>query len=256
MNIKKIQEILRNYMNNITTDDIIINANIELEEMIDDAIKKQEEEIDELKLRTNKMVANYNNNKNEDVSEVADNILRIADKCKNKYYDVNDENTIPLLKVILKMRNVACLKAKYGDKQLNNIYEKIKYAERYLSNKYTCMLIDEHESLKKNLVDNVGKDFLFIVKDRIESELYNKVNNLCINNSSENNKFEFKKIFNYKDMQKLAEEKGFRILSNRGKGGHFVYKHKDNGRITVIPAHELGYGLSYAIQKQINENVA
>lgn len=252
MNIKKIQEILINYMNNITTDDIIINANIELEEIIDDTIKKQEEEINELKVRTNKMVANYNNNKNEDVLEVADNIIKIAHDCENKYYYVNDENTIPLVKVILKMRNVVFLKAKYGDKQLNNMYEKIKCAERYLSNKYTCMLIDGHEYLKKNLVDNVGQDFLFIVKDRMESELYNKINSLC----SQDNKFEFKKIFDYKDMQKLAEENGFRILPDRGKGDHLVYKHKDNGRITVIPAHELGYGLSYAIQKQINKNVA
>lgn len=67
-------------------------------------------------------------------------------------------------------------------------------------------------------------------------------------------KYDLKKIFNFKEMESLA-------LANNYKykwcsGDHLIYENIDSKRIIVIPAHTLTKELSYRIQKQIYKNKA
>lgn len=60
------------------------------------------------------------------------------------------------------------------------------------------------------------------------------------------------KIYDYKDMIRLAEENGFMYV--RTSGDHLIYRNYNTCKMTVIPAHRLGYGLMKKIQKQILNN--
>ena len=70
--------------------------------------------------------------------------------------------------------------------------------------------------------------------------------------SLDNNNYKIKKIYNYEDMAKLAEEHNY--LYKRSNGDHRIYEHSVTNKIIVIPAHTLGRGLSIKIQKQIFKN--
>lgn len=63
---------------------------------------------------------------------------------------------------------------------------------------------------------------------------------------------EIKRIFNYKEMNKLAETSGYEL--SRFNGDHKVYIHKESNKIIVIPQHDLKYGIMCSIQKQIINN--
>lgn len=94
------------------------------------------------------------------------------------------------------------------------------------------------------LVDDLDK---LVTAKRIE------LSNIELNDLSEvdKKKLELGKIFDYKDMIRLAEENGF--IYDRTSGDHMIYKNEDTYRIVVIPAHTLGYGLMCKIQRQIQE---
>lgn len=71
----------------------------------------------------------------------------------------------------------------------------------------------------------------------------------------ESNKIERKnliKIFDYKEMVRLAQENNYRQI--RCSGDHLIMIHNESNKIVVIPAHELGYGLMIKIQHQIKNN--
>jgi len=71
----------------------------------------------------------------------------------------------------------------------------------------------------------------------------------------ESNKIERKnliKIFDYKEMVRLAQENNYR--QTRCSGDHLIMIHNESNKIVVIPAHELGYGLMIKIQHQIESN--
>lgn len=71
----------------------------------------------------------------------------------------------------------------------------------------------------------------------------------------ESNKIERKnliKIFDYKEMVRLAQENNYRQV--RCTGDHLIMIHNESNKIVVIPAHELGYGLMIKIQHQIENN--
>ena len=68
----------------------------------------------------------------------------------------------------------------------------------------------------------------------------------------DNATYEIRKIYNYEDMAKLAEEHDY--LYKRSNGDHRIYEHSVTNKIIVIPAHTLGRGLSVKIQKQIFKN--
>lgn len=63
---------------------------------------------------------------------------------------------------------------------------------------------------------------------------------------------EYKKIFDHKEMNRLAEISGY--IFNRTTGSHKVYIHSKTNKLVVIPQHKLEYGLMCGIQKQIKQN--
>ncbi|MGL4773234.1 MAG: type II toxin-antitoxin system HicA family toxin [Clostridium sp.] len=62
------------------------------------------------------------------------------------------------------------------------------------------------------------------------------------------------KIFNYKDMVKIALDNGYEYKWSNGS--HNIYEHSKSQKIVVIPSHSLGLGLSKKIMKQIQANSA
>ncbi len=60
--------------------------------------------------------------------------------------------------------------------------------------------------------------------------------------------FKLKKILCHKEMDKHLKENGFNPI--RQTGSHLIYKNES--KVTCVPQHSLGIGLSYAIQKQIS----
>lgn len=60
------------------------------------------------------------------------------------------------------------------------------------------------------------------------------------------------KIFNYKEMNKLAKLKGY--VADRFSGDHLILVHKESNKGIVVPQHSLGKGISFKIQKQMKSN--
>lgn len=71
-----------------------------------------------------------------------------------------------------------------------------------------------------------------------------------MNNIKEKNKKS--KIFDYKEMNKLAKLKGYE--ADHCTGDHLILVHRQSQKSLVVPQKELGKGLSFAIQKQIRTN--
>ena len=67
-----------------------------------------------------------------------------------------------------------------------------------------------------------------------------------------NQKKDYFKIFDYKEMIGLAEKHEYKQV--RQSGDHIIMQHKKTNKIVPIPAHELKYGLMLQIQKQIQTN--
>lgn len=61
-----------------------------------------------------------------------------------------------------------------------------------------------------------------------------------------------KKIFDYKEMFKLAEQLGY--MKERVAGDHFIFRHNKTNKIVPIPRRTIGYGLMCDIQRQIKAN--
>lgn len=60
------------------------------------------------------------------------------------------------------------------------------------------------------------------------------------------------KIFDYKEMNRLAKLKGY--VQNRFNGDHLILIHNESRKAIVVPQKTIGKGLSFAIQKQIKTN--
>nr|WP_321026989.1 type II toxin-antitoxin system HicA family toxin [Clostridium neonatale]DAW05994.1 MAG TPA: HICA protein [Caudoviricetes sp.] len=81
---------------------------------------------------------------------------------------------------------------------------------------------------------------------RIESkELLKKIKEFKRDNKKQ-------KIFNYKELNSLAEKNGY--IYRNYNGDHKIYIHQKSNKIVVIPQHTIGYGLSMEIQNQIKIN--
>lgn len=116
--------------------------------------------------------------------------------------------------------------------------------EVYVSNieklRGLCQGILEYIGIKEEEEDN----------SKIENErLENAVNEMV-----KKSQFDIRKSesFDYKEMSKLAEDKGFEYKWS--KGSHKIYEHKNTHKGLVIPTHTLGLGLSRVILKQIDSN--
>lgn len=68
----------------------------------------------------------------------------------------------------------------------------------------------------------------------------------------EEKKIQYKKIFDYKEMQQLALNYGYEKV--RTSGDHMMYKHTKTNKLVPIVGHEIQIGLSRTIQKQLYRN--
>lgn len=106
-----------------------------------------------------------------------------------------------------------------------------------------CNILNKHFqnlSRMKSLLKILEKRY------RMESkELLKKIKKFKRDNKKQ-------KIFDYKELNSLAESKGY--IYRNYNGDHKVYIHKDSNKIVVIPQHKIGYGLSMEIQEQIKFN--
>lgn len=68
----------------------------------------------------------------------------------------------------------------------------------------------------------------------------------------ENRMIDYRKIFNYKEMEKLALDYGYKKV--RQNGDHMMYKHTKTNKLVPIVTHDFGIGLSIRVQKQLYKN--
>lgn len=120
------------------------------------------------------------------------------------------------------------------NKTTNNIYNTLDKSCKY---EYYIIkeIKSEIESLQKYTDEKYAKEY---AEPIIESNKIERKNLI--------------KIFDYKEMVRLAQENNYRQI--RCTGDHLIMIHNESNKIVVIPAHELGYGLMIKIQHQIENN--
>ena len=106
---------------------------------------------------------------------------------------------------------------------------------------FTKEAIDSSYNVRKTIIDK----FLEDEKKRQSKE---NISNITIIKEEQR----YRKIFDYKEMLRLAQQNGYE--HKRTSGDHLILQHKKSKNIIVIPAHQLGYGLMLEIQKQIRIN--
>lgn len=92
----------------------------------------------------------------------------------------------------------------------------------------------------KDIIDTRNKEY----DERVE----------LLEKLKKNQKKDYFKIFDYKEMIDLAEKNEYKQV--RQSGDHIIMQHNKTNKIVPIPAHELKYGLMIQIQKQIHANKA
>lgn len=145
---------------------------------------------------------------------------------------------------------------------INNAIEKILYGIKlHLSNKINLDIITsritafEIKLLKvSDFLNYLDRDEIILKNIELMSDFINSIEIKNKSNVIEENKINkdrIKKIFDYKKLNKIAEDNGF--VKDRYNGDHLIMKNKENGNSVPIPQRQLDYGLMYTIQKQIKE---
>ena len=171
----------------------------------------------------------------------------LLEKCIDCYYD-----EIEIIKNCLYEISIKCLPYIKNEKELYLMSNRLSLFSRTIDNQYKNL----HSELKYGF----AQDFSRCIKELVEEKVYRLIKSEelseDINNTDDNiknNEFkEIKKIFDYKEMESLALKNGFSYKWSNGS--HNIYEHNKSKKIVVIPAHELGLGLSIKIQKQIQSN--
>ena len=113
--------------------------------------------------------------------------------------------------------------------------------------KFTSIIIEDLKENDKYLqnLNEVTYELITNILDRFNEE-ENDIENEVIT-TKDITRFQY--IEDWKDMERLALSKGYEYKSCNGS--HRRYEHKITKKCITIPAHDLGVGLSYKIQKQI-----
>lgn len=101
-----------------------------------------------------------------------------------------------------------------------------------------------------DLLDDILKKLKNIMSDILHNT-FSKKNETTIQ-VEESEKVSYSKIFNPREMIRLAEDNGY--IKTRTAGDHVIMLHGITNKIISIPYHNLGYGLMIKIQKQILNN--
>lgn len=103
-----------------------------------------------------------------------------------------------------------------------------------------------YKEFRKHIKEMVLSNSLLDSEMDVYSETIEELSNEVKDGLDE---FAIKKIFDYKEMESLAKDNGYEYKWSNGS--HRIYENTQTSKIVVIPAHDLGLGLSIKIQKQI-----
>ena len=113
--------------------------------------------------------------------------------------------------------------------------------------KFTSIIIEDLEKNDKYLqnLNEVTYELITNILEKFNEE-ENEIENEVIT-TKDITRFEY--IPNYKDLERIAKEKGFEYKSC--KGSHHKWEN-NKGKVVIIPAHsQMGLGLSLIIQKRL-----
>lgn len=250
MNSKSIENMIDNYYYNLTIDELKEDYSNFISETIVSVCEDADKYVESLKQKTHMYVDNY-----------------------DKYEDeVLEYNIIKLLRQSVNTDDVI---RKYLDRMYDAVFERFKEIVERRSNKYKSAKLCDREMKalmyvrQSSMVESVD-EFTDFYDDAIYDAIMNTIDcsefnkTLCCDDSVEEaletSDKKLKSIPNqsnvkyvdFKDLIKLAESNDY--FYERSNGDHRIYKHNSTGKIVVIPYHNLGQGLSFAIQKQIKLN--
>lgn len=199
-----------------------------------DILKTQFQEIYLLLLREDKTDAT--------VEFIKYKVFKITRKYR-KIYDISDTLDRKLNKYI----NERFIQYEEDARNLCNNNVELQNCKRRIR-----LTVKRINNIKNDISSSMLVDLNSIVRDvaellpelKCEDRLYFKEEKVKLDKN-----FEYKNIYDYKDMCKLAIENGY--VWERTSGDHLIYKHSQSCRIIIIPAHSLKRGLSLSIQKQI-----
>lgn len=180
---------------------------------------------------TNKLIKYCEEYKNA-IIDVGNNLLIISKRIKEFYNDI---------------LNIVSPYAKNID-ELHEIFKRIEIlAQKFIQ---VSLSLDFHV-LEEN--SEIVQDCHSLMNELLELKKKFYIKSYEENVTIKNNDNDYKKIFDYKKMNKLARDSGY-IFNRQDRTDHAIYMHNITNKIVVIPQHDLGYGLMLEIQKQIREN--
>lgn len=132
----------------------------------------------------------------------------------------------------------------------NDVFVRLNHWKGKIFNIF--LALDMNKIAEENSILSENVSLLMQEKARIIGDLTDSQEQIEVQDKQQIRENEVKKIFDYKEMNKLAKTNGYEF--SRFNGDHKVYLHKNTNKIVVIPQHELNFGIMYNIQKQIINN--
>lgn len=146
--------------------------------------------------------------------------------------------------------NMLVITSKYikSNKDYNMLYKKIDIFSKNLIN--IAVGLDIHCIEETSILKEIHKDFNILYKildKKINGETEEEYE--LIEKFKRNQETDYLKVFDYKEMIKLAEKHEYKQVKE--SGNYIIMQHEITKKIVPIPANELKYGLRLQIQKQI-----
>ena len=175
----------------------------------------------------------------EKIEEIYSNdiLYEVLETQRDRMVYLNDQKA----RVIAKYLTLGC------GASLKEINHFIDIKTKQQIKKFTDVIISDLEKNDKYLLElnSVTFELITNILDRFNEE-ENDIENEVIT-TKDITRFQY--IEDWKDMERLALSKGYEYKSCNGS--HKKYENKKTKKCITIPAHDLGVGLSFRIQKQI-----
>lgn len=205
----------------------------ELMQIYDDLNVDDEEKMDktistyrEGKLIMKQIESEYENHRHQ---LAVDFKMDVGNLCKEIMMFINFKKDVPLVKKRILMY------LKHSSDKLESLLSELFYGAVWFYKEFITHI--KEMVLSNSLLDS---------EMNIYSETIEELSNETKDGLDE---FTIRKIFDYKEMESLAKDNGYEYKWSNGS--HRIYENTQTSKIVVIPAHDLGLGLSVKIQKQI-----